>query len=108
MDNSVQIPGLRRRRDHSAPLGCGVVYECRRGVRIPYRTAVEIHTPEGHVQGTIRNISAGGLFMDVEKAFCVGHQFELNFQFRYGKHSIRIQAQVVRKAREGVGLRLLP
>jgi hypothetical protein len=97
------IPG----RDLFARSGGDVSHECRRGVRIPYHSAVEFNTPTGPSIGTIRDISIGGLFVDTKTPLSVGRKFEMNFQFRSGKHTMKLLAQVVRKTSEGLGIRLL-
>jgi hypothetical protein len=55
----------------------------------------------------IRNLSAKGLFVDIRKPFSVGQKFELDFNFRSGKYSMKLQAQVLRQTREGIAVRLL-
>jgi len=107
MDNigrpHVQKSGL----DRLTRSGCGAANECRRGLRMPYHTAVELNTTAGSVKGTIQNISTGGLFVHTESQLDVGQNFEMNFRFRSGNHSMRLLAQVVREARGGFGAKLL-
>jgi hypothetical protein len=97
------IPG----RDLFARSGGDVVQECRRGVRIPYHSAVEFNISTGSSVGTIRDISIGGLFVDTNTPLSVSQKFEMNFQFRSGKHTMKLLAQVVRKTSEGIGIKLL-
>jgi hypothetical protein len=94
-------------RNLFARSGGNVVQECRRGVRIPYHSAVEFNTPTGPFSGTIRNISIGGLFVDTKTLLSVSQKFEMNFQFRSGKYTMKLLAQVVRKTSEGLGIKLL-
>ena len=81
--------------------------ECRRGVRIPYTTAVELNTAFGQVKCTTRDISSGGMFVDAKTPLSIGQRFELNFRFRSGGHSIKLMAQVIRETRQGFGIKLL-
>ena len=97
------IPG----RDRIVRTVRDVAHECRRGVRIPYRTAIEFNTSAGPSIGTIRNISAGGLFVDTKTPLSVGQKFEMNFKFRSGGYTMKLLAQVVRETSRGIGIKLL-
>lgn len=81
--------------------------ERRRTVRIPYHTSVKCFTTDGPVSGVIRDLSAKALFVDIRKPFSVGQKFELDFTLRSGRHSMKLQAEVVRQARQGMAIRLL-
>ena len=81
--------------------------ERRRTVRIPYRTSVKCYTTDGPIKGMIRDLSVQGLFVDIRKPFSVGQKFELDFTFRSGKHSMKLQAEVLRQTRDGIAIRLL-
>jgi PilZ domain len=87
--------------------GGGTAHECRNSVRIPYQSTVELNSPTGPAKGATRNISIGGLFVDTKISSCVGQKLEMNFRFRSGYHRMKLQAQVVRKTSEGLGLKLI-
>jgi hypothetical protein len=97
------IPG----RDRLARSEFDSAHECRRGVRIPYHAEVAFTASTGPAMGTIRNISAGGMFVCTKSQLCVGQKFEMNFQFRSGNHTMKLLAQVVRETSEGLGLKLV-
>jgi hypothetical protein len=93
--------------DRLAGFRCDAANECRRGLRMPYHTAVELNTSAGLARGIIENISTGGLFVHTESQLSVGQKFEMNFQFRSGNHSMKLLAQVVRETKDGLGIKLL-
>jgi len=93
--------------DQLAGFRCDAANECRRGLRMPYHTAVELNTSAGPAGGIIQNISTGGLFVHTESQLSVGQKFEMNFQFRSGNHSMKLLAQVVRETKDGLGIKLL-
>jgi hypothetical protein len=107
MDDDRRLYLSKSGHDRLNGSGCDPAKECRRGLRIPYHTAVELNTSAGPAKGMIRNVSIGGLFVDTKTQLSVGHKFEMNFQFRSGSHSMKILAQVVRETSEGLGLKLL-
>lgn len=107
MDNIRQPHVAKSGIDRLAEFRRDAANECRRGLRMPYHTAVELNTSTGPAKGTIRNISIGGLFVDTETPLIVGQKFEMNFQFRSGNHAMKLMAQVVRETKEGLGVKLL-
>jgi hypothetical protein len=107
MDRYRQPPKFRPNSERTAAAGYAFAGERRRTVRIPYHTSVRCHTTDGPASGMIRNLSAKGLFVDIQKPFSVGQKFELDFTFRSGKYSMKIQAEVLRQTREGIAVRLL-
>jgi len=107
MDNICRPHVWKSSTDRLAGFRCDAANECRRGQRIPYHTAVELSTSVGPAEGMIQNISTGGLFVHTETQLSVGQKFEMNFQFRSGNHSMKLQAQVVRETRGGFGAKLL-
>jgi len=107
MDSGSRPQSSKPAPDQLTRSGCGTAHECRNAVRIPYHSAVELNSPTGPAKGATRNISTGGLFVDTKISSCVGQKLEMNFRFRSGYHSMKIQAQVVRETSEGLGLKLL-
>jgi hypothetical protein len=107
MDRDRRLHLSNSGRDRLTRSGRDAAKECRRGLRIPYHTAVELNTSAGPAKGMIRNISIGGLFVDTKTRLSVGQKFEMNFRFRSGNHSMKLLAQVVRETSEGLGLKLL-
>jgi hypothetical protein len=107
MDSGSRPQSSKPASDQLTRSGCGTVHECRNAVRIPYQSAVELNSPNGPAKGATRNISIGGLFVDTKISSCVGQKLEMNFRFRSGYHSMKIQAKVVRETSEGLGLKLL-
>jgi hypothetical protein len=107
MDNIRQPHGAKSGIDRMAGFRCDSENECRRGLRMPYHTSVELNTSAGPAEGMIQNVSTGGLFVHTKTQVGVGQKFEMNFQFRSGNHTMRILAQVVRETKEGLGVKLL-
>ena len=107
MDNIWRPHVSKSSIDRLAGFRCDAANECRRGLRMPYHTAVELNTSAGPAKGTIRNVSIGGLFVDTKTPLSVGQKFEMNFQFRSGNHAMKLMAQVVRETKEGLGVKLL-
>jgi Tfp pilus assembly protein PilZ len=107
MANDIPFRLSKSGRDQLTRSMCAIAYECRNGIRMPYHTAVELNSSAGLVKGMIRNISAGGLFVDTKTVVSVGHKFELRFRFRSGNHSMKLPVQVVRVTIKGIGLKLI-
>src|SRR5512143_2110996 len=105
MDRYRQPSKLRQRSQRMAPAGYDPAGERRRTVRFPYHSTVKCYTTDGPVSGRIRNISTKGLFVDIRKPFSVGQKLELDFTFRSGRHSMKLQAEVLRQTREGIAVR---
>jgi len=107
MENESRPQSLISVFDQETQYRCGVAHECRKSERIPYQSVVELNFSAGQAKAAIRNISMGGLFVDTKIQPCLGQLIELNFQFRFGRQRMKLQAQVVRKTSEGLGLKLL-
>ena len=110
MDKYRQPAKFKQRSERvAAPAAPGNNFagERRRTARIPYHTSVKCYTSDGPVKGMIRDLSSKGLFVDIRKPFSIGEKIELDFTFRSGKHSMKLQAQVVRQTHEGIAIRLL-
>jgi hypothetical protein len=67
---------------------------------------VELNFSAGPAKAAIRNISIGGVLVDTKIQPCLGQLIELNFQLHFGRQRMKLQAQVVRKTSEGLGLKL--
>lgn len=107
MENESRPQSLISAFDQETQHSCGVAYEYRKSERIPYQSVVELTFSSGPAKAATRNISLGGLFVDTKIQPCLGQLIELNFQFRFGRQRMKLQAQVVRKTSEGLGLKLL-
>ena len=107
MDTDSRPQSSKPALDQLTQSGGGTAHEFRKSVRIPYQSTVELNSSTGPAKGATRNISTGGLFVDTKISSCVGQKLEMNFWFRSGYHSMKLQAQVVRETSEGLGLRLL-
>jgi hypothetical protein len=83
-----------------------MIPERRLTPRIPYCTAVEVRIGSAVRAGTIRDINAGGMFIELSVDGLESSRIEIRIALRHSKKNIHLEALIVRKQPDGIGVRL--
>jgi len=80
--------------------------ERRIHVRVPIRAAVTVANSESRVCGWVRNLSAGGMFVETDEPFARETEVQINTLMRDGArvHHFRTLAWVAWVSPDGMGL----
>lgn len=80
--------------------------ERRAHVRVPIRAAVTVAEGPNQVCGWVRNLSAGGMFVETEEPFARETEVQVNTLMRDGSrvHHFRTRAWVAWVSPDGMGL----
>lgn len=81
--------------------------ERRAARRTPYNTSAEYMNKSIKGNGTVRNISSDGMFLETSQLLEVGEKFCIKLRFRHSKYPMNIVGQVARTASDGVGVKFL-
>ncbi len=79
----------------------------RKHPRVPVVTVVDYATRNGAYKDFIRNISAGGVFIETRMPFSVGEEVALTFTLPKQEKHIKIKGKIVRSTDRGIGVRFL-
>ena len=79
----------------------------RRTFRVPYETSVGYTDGAKSGQGSVENIGPDSMLLLTGDSFRVGDKIDIEFQFRNGQHTMNLSGQIVRIAKDGVGIKLL-
>ena len=83
------------------------VPERRHAVRVPYRTSLRFANQDHRGEGSVRDVSFDGLFLETPDFFAVGDQIDMNFRFRHTRFDVPIAGEVRHIGPRGVGVRLI-
>jgi hypothetical protein len=81
--------------------------ERRQAVRVPYRTSLKFASHDRMGEGSVRDVSFEGLFLEAPGFFAVGDPIDMNFRFRHTKVDVSIAGEIRHVGPAGVGVRLL-
>jgi hypothetical protein len=81
--------------------------ERRRSPRMPYGAAAIYKTASIGAAGTIRDISADGMFIETPLAHEVGDQITIAFNFRNSNHQMNLKGEIARSTDTGIGVQFL-
>ena len=80
--------------------------DSRKHPRRPYNQSTMFATQNGIFEGSIKNISASGVFITAKSAFEVGQIITISLQFKNGK-DVKVKGEIVWTNGEGFGLKFL-
>lgn len=75
--------------------------------RFPYTVSVDFATPTTRGSATLRDISIGGLFLEVDPSqnpFSVGNSLLLRVPYPNKERQVKIRGRIVRATLKGVGV----
>lgn len=99
-DDEVQV--LLQKLENHEPLG-----DKRRSSRFPYTISVDFSTPTSKGIARLRDISIGGLFLEVDpsqRPFSVGNELVLRVPYPNKEKHVKIRGRIVRATLEGIGV----
>ena len=73
--------------------------------RKPFFMNVNYATCERSYNDFIKDISAGGLFIETRRPFSIGQDIVLTFPFREDRKHVKISGEIVRTTENGIGVR---
>jgi Tfp pilus assembly protein PilZ len=79
--------------------------EVRDHFRKPFFMSVNYATCERSYNDFIKDISAGGLFIETRRPFSIGQDIVLTFPFPEDRKHIKISGEIVRTTENGIGVR---
>jgi hypothetical protein len=82
-------------------------YGERDDVRRSYVNEVEFESKGRLCRGFSQNISGGGMFIRTDEKFSVGNTIVLKIPFTDNQKRIRVPAEIVRVASDGIGVEFL-
>jgi Tfp pilus assembly protein PilZ len=77
----------------------------RKHVRKALVAVVDYATQEQAYRDFIKNISAGGVFIETSEPVCIGQELSLTFGLPYHQTHIKITGEVVRISPQGIGVK---
>jgi len=79
----------------------------RDDIRKTYVNEIEFESKGRSCKGISKDISSGGMFIKTDEKFAVGNTVLLNIPFTDNRNRLRIPAEVVRAASDGIGVEFL-
>ena len=79
--------------------------EVRDHLRKPFFMNVNYATCERSYNDFIKDISAGGLFIETRRPFSIGQDIVLTFPFPEDRKHVKISGEIVRTTEKGIGVR---
>jgi len=79
----------------------------RDDIRRPYINEIEFESKGRLCKGVSQDISGGGIFIKTDEKFSIGNTIVLKIPFTDNQKQIRVLAEVVRIAADGVGVEFL-
>jgi len=76
----------------------------RDDIRKTYVNEIEFESKGRSCKGISKDISSGGMFIKTDEKFAVGNTVLLNIPFTDNRNRLRIPAEVVRAASDGIGV----
>jgi Tfp pilus assembly protein PilZ len=73
----------------------------RKNVSVP----VEYATPQGTYQDFIKNVSAGGVFIETKEALEVGHEIVMVFPLFSFEDPVKVNGKIAWKGPQGIGVK---
>ena len=80
----------------------------RKSPRKPYLKEVDFATADRAYKEFIKDISAGGLFIETRSALAVGQEITLVLSLPGHERPIKVMGDVVRATQQGIGVRFKP
>jgi len=77
----------------------------RKFPRKPYFMPVDFATPQRAFSGFIQNISSGGVLIETRETLPVGQRLTLSFMRPKSRDYVKVGGDIVRKARDGFGVK---
>jgi len=77
----------------------------RKHLRKRFFMVIDFNTKLGRHEDFIKNISAGGAFIETWFGFSIGDEIALNFPLPHCRENINVTGKVVRTTQEGIGIR---
>ncbi|MDJ0854809.1 MAG: PilZ domain-containing protein [Desulfobacterales bacterium] len=81
--------------------------ERRSTPRMPYHTTAFFHSTSLNGEGTIRDLSSEGLFLETPFPLIVGDEVHILFPLRNSKRPVNVTGRVARNAPTGAGIQFL-
>jgi hypothetical protein len=79
----------------------------RQAKRLPYSTLVHYRRQAQEGIGTVRNISADGMFVEAQDRFAPGDRIRISFRYRHGGAYTDMLGEIARIGPSGVGVRFI-
>ena len=93
-------------REQNLKKDSGETKDLRKHPRKPYNRSTMFATPKGIFEGSIKNISASGVFVEAEGALKAGQVITLSLSFKNGK-DVKVRGEIIWTNEEGFGLKFL-
>ena len=77
----------------------------RKHPRKPFFTVVDYATQNGTYKDFIKNISAGGVFIETKTSFSPGQEISLTFSLPNLQKHVKITGEIARKTQQGIGVK---
>ncbi len=81
--------------------------ERRRSPRLAYFTSARLENASGAWDGSVRDISAEGMFLETPRKFKAGERLNVAFHLRHSGQQVDMAAEIKRVTPEGVGLQII-
>ncbi len=81
--------------------------ERRRSPRLPYGATAIYRTPSLDAAGTIRDLSADGMFIETPSSHAVGDQIAIAFNLRNSNPQMNLKGEIARSTDAGIGVQFL-
>jgi hypothetical protein len=72
-----------------------------------YVTSARLENTAGAWEGSVRNISSEGLFVETAQPFAAGERLKVGFRLRHSHQTVDMAAVIKRVTPEGIGVRIV-
>jgi hypothetical protein len=72
-----------------------------------YTTSARLEHTAGAWEGSVRNISSDGLFVETARSLAAGEHLKVGFRMRHSRQTVDMAAVIARVTPEGIGVRIV-